>query len=113
MSTNTKYLFEIYVPTNISMENGQIFVCVDFFADRPPHHHRNAIKLDPLVTEGPWSAYLDQDNTGMVYYFNSDMGESLWEPPTDTFPLVSMDKETREVAWMKQTESLEHRFRIA
>ena len=43
---------------------------------------------EPLATEGDWSAYLDNDRTGYVYYFNGVTGESLWEPPTTTFPFV-------------------------
>ena len=41
----------------------------------------------PLATEGDWSAYLDETVTpSKVYYFNHNTGESLWEPPTPTFP---------------------------
>mmetsp|Transcript_13458 Transcript_13458/g.29224 ORF Transcript_13458/g.29224 Transcript_13458/m.29224 type:complete len:629 (-) Transcript_13458:283-2169(-) len=43
---------------------------------------------EPLATEGDWSAYLDDETTGYVYYFNSVSGESLWERPTETFPIV-------------------------
>ncbi|KAL9186317.1 hypothetical protein ACHAXT_005555 [Thalassiosira profunda] len=43
---------------------------------------------EPLATEGDWSAYLDAESTGYVYYFNGVTGESVWEPPTDTFPKV-------------------------
>ena len=42
-----------------------------------------------LATEGNWSAYLDT-NYNRIYYFNHDTGESLWEPPTDTFPEVNL-----------------------
>lgn len=41
---------------------------------------------EPLAEEGDWSAYLDAETTGYVYYFNSVTGESIWEPPTSTFP---------------------------
>lgn len=43
---------------------------------------------EPLAIEGDWSAFLDSDTTGYVYYFNTVTGESTWEPPTATFPLV-------------------------
>lgn len=43
--------------------------------------------LRPLASEGPWAAYLDT-NYGRPYYFNHDTGDSLWEPPTPTFPPV-------------------------
>eukprot|EP00816_Leptocylindrus_hargravesii_P009363 CAMPEP_0196819800 /NCGR_PEP_ID=MMETSP1362-20130617/72186_1 /TAXON_ID=163516 /ORGANISM="Leptocylindrus danicus, Strain CCMP1856" /LENGTH=514 /DNA_ID=CAMNT_0042198405 /DNA_START=223 /DNA_END=1767 /DNA_ORIENTATION=+ len=48
---------------------------------------------EPLVEEGDWAAYRD-DNTGLVYYFNGESGESLWEKPYDTFP--DLEKETKE-----------------
>lgn len=43
---------------------------------------------EPLATEGDWSAYLDAETTGYVYYFNKISGESTWEKPTATFPTV-------------------------
>ena len=49
---------------------------------------------EPLATEGDWSAYLDTDTTGYVYYFNSVTGESVWEPPTSTFPSVDASTST-------------------
>ena len=44
---------------------------------------------EPLATEGEWSAYLDSESTGYIYYFNSVTGESTWEKPTPTFPTVT------------------------
>lgn len=46
----------------------------------------------PLATEGQWQAFLDEDTTGLIYYFNVDTGVSMWEPPTKTFPKVSMSR---------------------
>lgn len=46
----------------------------------------------PLAKEGPWTAYLDDETTGLIYYFNSDTGESVWDPPTDTFPEIKLNK---------------------
>ena len=43
---------------------------------------------EPIASEGDWSAYLDSESTGYVYYFNGVTGESTWEPPTPTFPPV-------------------------
>jgi len=52
----------------------------------------------PLATEGDWSAYLDENNTGFVYYFNSVTGQSLWEKPTPTFPDVNLSGEAQRRA---------------
>jgi len=52
--------------------------------------------LEPLAKEGPWTAYLDEETTGLVYYFNSETGESSWDPPTKTFPPVKMSKKIEE-----------------
>ena len=51
---------------------------------------------EPIATEGDWSAYLDSETTGYIYYFNGVTGESTWEPPTDTFPVVNADDARRE-----------------
>lgn len=60
--------------------------------------------LKPLATEGDWTAFLDEEGTGLVYYFNSKTGESLWEPPTDTFPTVVLKGSMRRTARIKQEE---------
>ncbi|KAL7534796.1 hypothetical protein ACHAXR_006098 [Thalassiosira sp. AJA248-18] len=52
---------------------------------------------EPLATEGDWSAYLDSETTGYVYYFNSVSGESVWEKPTDTFPDVDAEGDASTV----------------
>ena len=44
---------------------------------------------DPLVVDGDWAAYLDAENTGLVYYFNEETNQSLWEKPYPTFPDVN------------------------
>lgn len=75
----------------------------------PINRHRTLetrLWTEPLATEGDWSAFLDQDNTGMVYYFNSKTGESIWEPPTETFPAAKMNLKTRQAARKKQREYL-------
>ena len=66
----------------------------------PSRHHRTSTSAlaaydqgtdtdpEPLVKEGNWAAYVDEENTGLVYYFNLRTGESVWEPPYDTFPEV-------------------------
>ena len=54
---------------------------------------------EPLATEGDWSAYVDAETTGYIYYFNSVTGESSWDPPSSTFPAVaapSAEDTTRE-----------------
>ncbi len=32
----------------------------------------------PLAKEGYWNAYLDEKDSGNVYYFNTDTGEKTW-----------------------------------
>lgn len=51
-----------------------------------------------LAEEGTWQAFLDEDTTGLVYYFDSATGESLWEPPTDTFPDVKLPRKKQRLA---------------
>eukprot|EP00985_Skeletonema_marinoi_P017002 scaffold9246_cov121-Skeletonema_marinoi.AAC.4 len=51
---------------------------------------------EPLATEGDWAAYLDSVTTGYIYYFNGVTGESIWEPPTDTFPELNADDAMKE-----------------
>lgn len=55
-----------------------------------------------LATEGDWTAYLDEDSTGLVYYFNGQTGESRWEPPTSTFPIVFLPEDMRRKAEVKR-----------
>lgn len=61
---------------------------------------------EPLATEGDWAAYLDAETTGYIYYFNGVTGESIWEPPTDTFPELNADDAMRE---QKRKERRERR----
>lgn len=51
-----------------------------------------------LEEEGSWQAYLDEETTGLIYYFNSETGESLWEPPTDSFPEVRLPRKKQRLA---------------
>ena len=60
--------------------------------------------MDPLASEGDWTAYLDDESTGLVYYFNKKTGASLWEPPTDTFPPITLKGRKRRKAREKQLE---------
>jgi protein phosphatase PTC7 len=57
-----------------------------------------------LATEGDWTAYLDDTSTGLIYYFNGKSGESRWEPPTNTFPIVSLPEEMRRNAEDKRLD---------
>ncbi len=52
----------------------------------------------PLAEEGTWQAYLDDETTGLVYYFDTATGESRWEPPTATFPAVSLPRRKQRLA---------------
>lgn len=60
--------------------------------------------LEALSKEGSWTAYLDEDNTGLVYYFNTNTGESSWDPPTETFPKVDLPRRKKERMAAKQKE---------
>ena len=62
------------------------------------------VDLKPLATEGDWTAYLDDETTGLVYFFNGKTGESVWEPPTDTFPAVKMTKTQERTMKQKRRE---------
>lgn len=58
----------------------------------------------PLARQGDWAAYLDEENTGLVYFFNKRTGESLWKAPSDTFPDVYLTSQQRAAAKAKQSE---------
>ena len=60
--------------------------------------------LAPLAAEGDWSAYLDDETTGLVYFFNGKTGESVWEPPTDTFPAIKMTRAQERTMKQKRSE---------
>lgn len=87
------------------------FGCLAFIVPSPTFgttSSRAATKLymdlKPLATEGDWSAYLDDETTGLVYFFNGKTGESVWEPPTDTFPAVKMTKTQERTMKEKRRE---------
>lgn len=41
--------------------------------------------------EGSWKAYLDDEKTGLIFYYNHQTGESKWEPPSPSFPAVQLN----------------------
>ena len=43
-----------------------------------------------MAKEGKWKAFLDEDTTGVIHYFNVDTGVNIWDPPTVTFPKIRM-----------------------
>lgn len=53
---------------------------------------------EPLAREGSWQAYLDEETTGLVYYFDTATGESRWEPPTESFPEVRLPRRKQRLA---------------
>lgn len=53
---------------------------------------------EPLAEEDTWQAYLDEETTGLVYYFDIATGESRWEPPTSTFPKVRLPRRKQRLA---------------
>ena len=60
--------------------------------------------MEPLASEGDWQAYLDEETTGLIYYFNSQTGQSLWEPPTSTFPSIKLPRRKQRLAESLRTE---------
>ena len=86
--------------------------CLAFVMPSAPHSNfrrptpttRLYMDLKPLATEGDWSAYLDDETTGLVYFFNGKTGESVWEPPTDTFPAVKMTRTQERTMKQKRRE---------
>mmetsp|Transcript_2458 Transcript_2458/g.2314 ORF Transcript_2458/g.2314 Transcript_2458/m.2314 type:complete len:169 (-) Transcript_2458:117-623(-) len=50
------------------------------------------LMLEPLGKEGEWTAYMDEDNTEDVYYFNERTGERRWDPPSESFPKIDVNK---------------------
>lgn len=53
---------------------------------------------EPLAEEGTWQAFLDDEKTGLIYYFDTTTGESLWEPPTSSFPQVRLPRKKQRIA---------------
>jgi len=53
---------------------------------------------EPLAEEDTWQAFLDEETTGLVYYFDTATGESRWEPPTSTFPQVRLPRRKQRLA---------------
>jgi len=46
--------------------------------------------------KGEWHAHLDKDTTGLVYYFNDQTGESVWEPPPSAGNIPALHLTRRE-----------------
>jgi len=53
-------------------------------------------EFEPLAEEGPWQAFLDDSNTGLIYYYNVESSETVWIRPTSTFPKVTMRTEDKK-----------------
>jgi protein phosphatase PTC7 len=53
---------------------------------------------EPLAEEGSWQAFLDEETTGLIYYFDTKTGQSLWEPPTASFPEVRLPRRKQRLA---------------
>ncbi|KAL3808714.1 hypothetical protein ACHAXA_003793 [Cyclostephanos tholiformis] len=64
------------------------------FASGPSSSSSSSSEPPPLAVEGDWAAYPDEAS-GEVYYFNHDTGESSWDPPTPTFPVVVATSSSR------------------
>mmetsp|Transcript_53573 Transcript_53573/g.160336 ORF Transcript_53573/g.160336 Transcript_53573/m.160336 type:complete len:117 (-) Transcript_53573:253-603(-) len=52
----------------------------------------------PLASKGEWTAFLDEETTGLIYYFNSKTGESVWEAPTSSFPEIKLTSDNK-ILW--------------
>lgn len=90
-----------YILLSLALERGCAFVqnaqtSQRVIADGVPS--KTALFADLLAEEGTWQAYLDEESTGLVYYFDSATGQSLWEPPTDTFPEVILPRKKQRLA---------------
>ena len=46
-----------------------------------------ALAIDS-AQEGAWKAYVDDEETGLIFYYNHQTGESIWRPPSPSFPKV-------------------------
>lgn len=83
---------------------------VDRFVSRQNNNNKRQFRLhvglEPLASEGDWTAYLDEQNTGLVYYFNGKTGVSVWEKPSATFPDVVLRGSMKRSAAEKQKEYL-------
>ncbi len=55
----------------------------------------SALAIDK-AQEGSWKAFLDDEETGIIFYYNEETGESVWEPPTTSFPKVRLNR------WMEE-----------
>lgn len=68
----------------------------------PTPHSTTTTRLwdapEPLAEEGTWQAFLDEETTGLIYYFDTKTGESLWEPPTASFPEVRLPRRKQRLA---------------
>ena len=62
------------------------------------------LEREPLASEGVWTAYIDLENTGLVYYFNEETAESQWRRPTSTFPAVKLPAKLNRIVQTKKQE---------
>lgn len=99
-----------FVLTNILLSSIQSFTphitIKSWHGQISPTNLKMTSDYTPLAKEGDWSAYLDEVETGFVYYFNGKTGESRWEPPTDTFPKIKLTKQKLKSIQEKQSEYL-------
>jgi len=58
----------------------------------------------PLASKGEWTAFLDEETTGLIYYFNSKTGESVWEAPTSSFPEIKLTSDKKNIMDNKRRE---------
>ena len=86
----------LILPSSISNNFPSRFQSGNFASTRGRHVLFMSNDMEALAKEGSWAAYLDNETTGLIYYFNEDTGESTWDPPTPTFPQVRMSKRKKD-----------------
>jgi hypothetical protein len=50
----------------------------------------NALAINS-AQEGDWRAYIDDEKTGLIFYFNHKTQESRWEAPSSSFPSIQLN----------------------
>ena len=61
----------------------------------PSQQQKSKTSLNALAInsaqEGDWRAYIDDEKTGLIFYFNHKTQESRWEAPSSSFPSIQLN----------------------